>query len=138
MFPTRNPCDFARNWEGKREVCELCVEEEGKTKMKREREDDVVNWKWERKRENREWNKKENKTKCEGKCSVGKRNKINCIWTPLTEGQIVNFERTYCQPLSDMNLSDSEGKNLYQYLHFNSNKLYFKDIYEIFMGIHLS
>ncbi|KAL3614506.1 Protein Ycf2 [Castilleja foliolosa] len=31
--------------------------------------------------------------------------------TPLTEGQIVNFERTYCQPLSDMNLSDSEGKN---------------------------
>ena len=41
--------------------------------------------------------------------------------TPLTEGQIVNFERTYCQPLSDMNLSDSEGKNLYQYLHFNSN-----------------
>ena len=39
--------------------------------------------------------------------------------TPLTEGQIVNFERTYCQPLSDMNLSDSEGKNLYQYLNFN-------------------
>ncbi|KAK4728330.1 hypothetical protein R3W88_021318 [Solanum pinnatisectum] len=32
--------------------------------------------------------------------------------TPLTEGQIVNFERTYCQPLSDMNLSDLEGKNL--------------------------
>nr|YP_010892211.1 hypothetical chloroplast RF2 [Ludwigia hyssopifolia]YP_010892228.1 hypothetical chloroplast RF2 [Ludwigia hyssopifolia]WJO89907.1 hypothetical chloroplast RF2 [Ludwigia hyssopifolia]WJO89924.1 hypothetical chloroplast RF2 [Ludwigia hyssopifolia] len=41
--------------------------------------------------------------------------------TPLTEGQIVNFERTYCQPLSDMNLSDSEAKNLYQYLNFNSN-----------------
>ncbi|KAJ0875570.1 Protein Ycf2 [Helianthus annuus] len=41
--------------------------------------------------------------------------------TPLIEGQIVNFERTYCQPLSDMNLSDSEGKNLYQYLNFNSN-----------------
>ncbi|CAI9271114.1 unnamed protein product [Lactuca saligna] len=41
--------------------------------------------------------------------------------TPRTEGQIVNFERTYCQPLSDMNLSDSEGKNLYQYLNFNSN-----------------
>nr|AGE93499.1 hypothetical chloroplast RF21 [Xiphidium caeruleum]AGE93518.1 hypothetical chloroplast RF21 [Xiphidium caeruleum] len=39
--------------------------------------------------------------------------------TPLTEEQIVNFERTYCQPLSDMNLSDSEGKNLHQY--FNSN-----------------
>nr|YP_009127320.1 hypothetical chloroplast RF21 [Ceratonia siliqua]YP_009127337.1 hypothetical chloroplast RF21 [Ceratonia siliqua]YP_009756154.1 hypothetical protein RF2 [Ceratonia siliqua]YP_009756171.1 hypothetical protein RF2 [Ceratonia siliqua]AHY32935.1 hypothetical chloroplast RF21 [Ceratonia siliqua]AHY32953.1 hypothetical chloroplast RF21 [Ceratonia siliqua]QIT02830.1 hypothetical protein RF2 [Ceratonia siliqua]QIT02847.1 hypothetical protein RF2 [Ceratonia siliqua] len=41
--------------------------------------------------------------------------------TPLTEGQIVNFERTYCQPLSDMNPSDSEGKNLHQYLNFNSN-----------------
>ena len=41
--------------------------------------------------------------------------------TPLTEEQIVNFERTYCQPLSDMNLSDSEGKNLHQYLNFNSN-----------------
>nr|YP_009319772.1 Ycf2 [Salpinga maranonensis]YP_009319790.1 Ycf2 [Salpinga maranonensis]APA18818.1 Ycf2 [Salpinga maranonensis]APA18819.1 Ycf2 [Salpinga maranonensis] len=41
--------------------------------------------------------------------------------TPLTEGQRVHFERTYCQPLSDMNLSDSEGKNLYQYLNFNSN-----------------
>uniref|UniRef100_A0AAU6N352 Protein Ycf2 n=2 Tax=Potentilla TaxID=23204 RepID=A0AAU6N352_9ROSA len=41
--------------------------------------------------------------------------------TLLTEGQIVSFERTYCQPLSDMNLSDSEGKNLHQYLNFNSN-----------------
>ncbi|CAK7324619.1 unnamed protein product [Dovyalis caffra] len=41
--------------------------------------------------------------------------------TPLTEGQIFNFERTYCQPLSDINLSDSEGKNLHQYLNFNSN-----------------
>uniref|UniRef100_UPI0030E31653 Ycf2 n=1 Tax=Alisma lanceolatum TaxID=365730 RepID=UPI0030E31653 len=41
--------------------------------------------------------------------------------TPLTEEQIVNFERTYCQPFSDMNLSDSEGKNLHQYLSFNSN-----------------
>nr|YP_010391849.1 hypothetical protein RF2 [Avicennia officinalis]UPX05340.1 hypothetical protein RF2 [Avicennia officinalis] len=39
--------------------------------------------------------------------------------TPLTEGQIVNFERTYCQPLSDMNLSDSKGKNLHQYLNSN-------------------
>nr|AYC21317.1 hypothetical protein RF2 [Aphyllon fasciculatum]AYC21327.1 hypothetical protein RF2 [Aphyllon fasciculatum] len=39
--------------------------------------------------------------------------------TPLTEGQIVNFERTYCQPLSDMNLSYSEGKNLHQYLNSN-------------------
>nr|YP_010274518.1 hypothetical chloroplast RF21 [Wisteria brachybotrys]UJT97038.1 hypothetical chloroplast RF21 [Wisteria brachybotrys]UJT97342.1 hypothetical chloroplast RF21 [Wisteria brachybotrys] len=41
--------------------------------------------------------------------------------TPLTEEQIVNFERTYCEPLSDMNLPDSEGKNLHQYLNFNSN-----------------
>nr|YP_009341917.1 hypothetical chloroplast RF2 [Aletris spicata]YP_009341934.1 hypothetical chloroplast RF2 [Aletris spicata]ALV25482.1 hypothetical chloroplast RF2 [Aletris spicata]ALV25483.1 hypothetical chloroplast RF2 [Aletris spicata] len=41
--------------------------------------------------------------------------------TPLTEEQIANLERTYCQPLSDMNLSDSEGKNLHQYLSFNSN-----------------
>nr|ATL62575.1 Ycf2 [Luculia grandifolia] len=41
--------------------------------------------------------------------------------TPLKEGQIVNFERTYCQPLSDMNLSDSKGKNLHQYRNFNSN-----------------
>nr|YP_010457130.1 hypothetical protein RF2 [Microtropis henryi]YP_010457149.1 hypothetical protein RF2 [Microtropis henryi]UUA68280.1 hypothetical protein RF2 [Microtropis henryi]UUA68281.1 hypothetical protein RF2 [Microtropis henryi] len=41
--------------------------------------------------------------------------------TPLTEEQIVNFEKTYCQPLSDMNLSDSERKNLHQYLNFNSN-----------------
>ncbi|KAM3238653.1 hypothetical protein P3L10_013686 [Capsicum annuum] len=41
--------------------------------------------------------------------------------TPLIEGKIVNFERTYCQPLSDMNLSDLEGKNFHQYLNFNSN-----------------
>nr|YP_009407372.1 putative ATPase linked to protein import [Aldrovanda vesiculosa]YP_009407380.1 putative ATPase linked to protein import [Aldrovanda vesiculosa]ASA46296.1 putative ATPase linked to protein import [Aldrovanda vesiculosa]ASA46328.1 putative ATPase linked to protein import [Aldrovanda vesiculosa]QBC71172.1 hypothetical protein RF2 [Aldrovanda vesiculosa]QBC71173.1 hypothetical protein RF2 [Aldrovanda vesiculosa] len=41
--------------------------------------------------------------------------------TPLTEGQIVNFERTYCQPLLDMNLSDPERKNLQQYINFNSN-----------------
>nr|QXV93522.1 hypothetical protein RF2 [Rubroshorea leprosula]QXV93523.1 hypothetical protein RF2 [Rubroshorea leprosula] len=41
--------------------------------------------------------------------------------TPLTEGQIVNLERTYCQPLSDMNPSDSEERNLHQYLNFNSN-----------------
>ena len=41
--------------------------------------------------------------------------------TPLTEGKIVHFQKTYCQPLSDMNLPDSEGKNLYQYLNFNSN-----------------
>nr|UVH70417.1 hypothetical protein RF2 [Corydalis bungeana]UVH70434.1 hypothetical protein RF2 [Corydalis bungeana] len=38
--------------------------------------------------------------------------------TPLTEGQLVHFERTDCPPLSDMNLSDSEGK---EYLNFNSN-----------------
>nr|YP_009556132.1 hypothetical protein RF2 [Scaevola taccada]YP_009556156.1 hypothetical protein RF2 [Scaevola taccada]QBC69936.1 hypothetical protein RF2 [Scaevola taccada]QBC69937.1 hypothetical protein RF2 [Scaevola taccada] len=41
--------------------------------------------------------------------------------TPLTEEERVSLERTYCQPLSDMNLSDSEGKNLHQYLNFNSN-----------------
>nr|WEF73755.1 hypothetical chloroplast RF2 [Sassafras randaiense] len=41
--------------------------------------------------------------------------------TPVIEEQIVNFERTYCQLLSDMNLSDSEGKNLHHYLRFNSN-----------------
>nr|YP_010290330.1 hypothetical protein RF2 [Anarthria humilis]YP_010290353.1 hypothetical protein RF2 [Anarthria humilis]YP_010290379.1 hypothetical protein RF2 [Anarthria humilis]ULQ64096.1 hypothetical protein RF2 [Anarthria humilis]ULQ64119.1 hypothetical protein RF2 [Anarthria humilis]ULQ64146.1 hypothetical protein RF2 [Anarthria humilis] len=41
--------------------------------------------------------------------------------TPLTEEEIVNLERTYWQPLSDMNLSDSEGKNLHQHLRFNSN-----------------
>nr|YP_010499549.1 Ycf2 [Balanites aegyptiaca]YP_010499564.1 Ycf2 [Balanites aegyptiaca]UWT58825.1 Ycf2 [Balanites aegyptiaca]UWT58845.1 Ycf2 [Balanites aegyptiaca] len=46
---------------------------------------------------------------------------VDISGTPLTEGQIVNFERTYCQPLSDINLSDSEGKNLHQYLNFNSN-----------------
>ncbi|KAF1870769.1 hypothetical protein Lal_00037383 [Lupinus albus] len=46
---------------------------------------------------------------------------VDISGTPLTEGQIVNFDRTYCQPLSDMNLPDSEGKNLYQYLNFNSN-----------------
>nr|YP_010545747.1 Ycf2 [Arabis stelleri]YP_010545767.1 Ycf2 [Arabis stelleri]ARI46778.1 Ycf2 [Arabis stelleri subsp. japonica]UYG48568.1 Ycf2 [Arabis takesimana]ARI46798.1 Ycf2 [Arabis stelleri subsp. japonica]UYG48569.1 Ycf2 [Arabis takesimana]UYG48740.1 Ycf2 [Arabis takesimana] len=41
--------------------------------------------------------------------------------TPLIEGQRVNFERTYCQTLSDMNRSDSEEKSLHQYLNFNSN-----------------
>nr|YP_009456274.1 conserved hypothetical protein ycf2 [Vanilla pompona]YP_009456284.1 conserved hypothetical protein ycf2 [Vanilla pompona]AUJ22487.1 conserved hypothetical protein ycf2 [Vanilla pompona]AUJ22488.1 conserved hypothetical protein ycf2 [Vanilla pompona] len=41
--------------------------------------------------------------------------------TPLAEEQIQNLERTYCQPLSDMNLSDSEGNNLHQYLSFNSS-----------------
>nr|YP_009570739.1 hypothetical protein RF2 [Frankenia pulverulenta]YP_009570756.1 hypothetical protein RF2 [Frankenia pulverulenta]QBC67674.1 hypothetical protein RF2 [Frankenia pulverulenta]QBC67675.1 hypothetical protein RF2 [Frankenia pulverulenta] len=41
--------------------------------------------------------------------------------TPLTEGQRVHLERASCQPLSDMNRSDSERKNLHQYLNFNSN-----------------
>nr|YP_004123459.1 Ycf2 [Rhizanthella gardneri]YP_004123462.1 Ycf2 [Rhizanthella gardneri]ADK25941.1 Ycf2 [Rhizanthella gardneri]ADK25942.1 Yfc2 [Rhizanthella gardneri] len=36
--------------------------------------------------------------------------------TPITEEQIVN------RPLSDRNLSDSEGNRLHQYLAFNSNK----------------
>ncbi|RWR98157.1 hypothetical protein CKAN_02765900 [Cinnamomum micranthum f. kanehirae] len=35
--------------------------------------------------------------------------------------QIVNFERTYCQPLSDLHLSYSEGNHLHQYISFNSN-----------------
>nr|YP_009899735.1 Ycf2 [Notoceras bicorne]YP_009899755.1 Ycf2 [Notoceras bicorne]QKK46630.1 Ycf2 [Notoceras bicorne]QKK46650.1 Ycf2 [Notoceras bicorne] len=39
--------------------------------------------------------------------------------TPLIEGQRVNFERTYCQTLSDMTLSDSEEKSLHQYLNSN-------------------
>nr|YP_009988060.1 hypothetical protein RF2 [Medicago edgeworthii]QNM38298.1 hypothetical protein RF2 [Medicago edgeworthii] len=41
--------------------------------------------------------------------------------TPLTEEEVVNFERTYCQPRSDRNLPDSEGKNLHEYLNFDSN-----------------
>nr|YP_010389642.1 hypothetical chloroplast RF21 [Chesneya acaulis]UPT34344.1 hypothetical chloroplast RF21 [Chesneya acaulis] len=48
--------------------------------------------------------------------------------TPLTEEEIVHFERTDCQPLSDRNLPDSdrnlpdsEGKNVHQDLNFNSN-----------------
>nr|UDZ61537.1 hypothetical protein RF2 [Albidella nymphaeifolia] len=53
--------------------------------------------------------------------------------TPLTEEQIINFERAYCQPDSEgteeqiVNFEraycqpDSEGKNLHQYLSFNSN-----------------
>nr|DBA09517.1 TPA_asm: Ycf2 protein [Corydalis boweri]DBA09527.1 TPA_asm: Ycf2 protein [Corydalis boweri] len=40
--------------------------------------------------------------------------------TPLTEGQIVHFERTDCPPLSDMNLSDSDSEGK-QYLNLNSN-----------------
>ncbi|CAI8585201.1 unnamed protein product, partial [Vicia faba] len=41
--------------------------------------------------------------------------------TPLTEEEIVNLERTSCQPLSPINLSDSKRKNLHQYLDFDSN-----------------
>ncbi|CAI8589162.1 unnamed protein product [Vicia faba] len=41
--------------------------------------------------------------------------------TPLTEEEIVNLERTSCQPLSLINLSDSKRKNLHQYLDFDSN-----------------
>nr|YP_009996492.1 hypothetical chloroplast RF21 [Astragalus laxmannii]QNQ65881.1 hypothetical chloroplast RF21 [Astragalus laxmannii]WDD39443.1 hypothetical chloroplast RF21 [Astragalus mongholicus var. dahuricus]WFG52249.1 hypothetical chloroplast RF21 [Astragalus laxmannii]WFG52325.1 hypothetical chloroplast RF21 [Astragalus laxmannii] len=40
---------------------------------------------------------------------------------PLTEEEKVHFERIDCQPLSDMNLPDSEGKHLHKYLNFNSN-----------------
>uniref|UniRef100_UPI0030E16942 hypothetical protein RF2 n=1 Tax=Selenicereus megalanthus TaxID=1195127 RepID=UPI0030E16942 len=55
--------------------------------------------------------------------------------TPLTEGQIAHFERTYFQPLSDMNLSDSERKNLHQYLNFNSNMgwIYTPSCYEKYL-----
>nr|KJB15229.1 hypothetical protein B456_002G166000 [Gossypium raimondii] len=45
---------------------------------------------------------------------------VDISGTPLTEGRIVNFDKTYCQPFSDMNPSDSEEKNLHQYLNFNS------------------
>jgi len=43
--------------------------------------------------------------------------------TSLTEGQMemVHFERTYCHPLSDIHLSDSERENLHQYPDFNSS-----------------
>nr|WJZ10347.1 Ycf2 [Neocinnamomum caudatum] len=42
--------------------------------------------------------------------------------TPLTtEEQIVNLERTHYPPPLDMNLSNSEGKNLHHYFRFNSN-----------------
>nr|YP_009403449.1 hypothetical chloroplast RF2 [Downingia cuspidata]YP_009403458.1 hypothetical chloroplast RF2 [Downingia cuspidata]ASA34641.1 hypothetical chloroplast RF2 [Downingia cuspidata]ASA34652.1 hypothetical chloroplast RF2 [Downingia cuspidata] len=39
--------------------------------------------------------------------------------TPRTEGEIVNLESTHCHPLSDLNLFESEGKNLDQYLDSN-------------------
>nr|WCQ78592.1 hypothetical chloroplast RF21 [Galeola lindleyana]WCQ78594.1 hypothetical chloroplast RF21 [Galeola lindleyana] len=43
--------------------------------------------------------------------------------TPLAEEkiQMVNLKRTYCQPLSDMNLSDSEWNNLHKHLRFHSS-----------------
>jgi hypothetical protein len=41
--------------------------------------------------------------------------------TPLIKGYIFNFKRTYCQSLLDINIFDLEGKNLHQYLNFNSN-----------------
>ena len=46
---------------------------------------------------------------------------VDIFGTPLIAGQIVNFKRTYCQPLLDMNLFYSKGKNLHRYLNFNSN-----------------
>nr|YP_001430146.1 ycf2 protein [Cuscuta reflexa]P32033.2 RecName: Full=Protein Ycf2 [Cuscuta reflexa]CAM98433.1 ycf2 protein [Cuscuta reflexa] len=41
--------------------------------------------------------------------------------TPLTETQKGDLERTYCQPLSDINLYDSEVNNFPEYLNLNSN-----------------
>ena len=32
--------------------------------------------------------------------------------TPLAEGQVIHFKKTYCQPLSDTNIPNSEKKNL--------------------------
>ena len=50
---------------------------------------------------------------------------VDISGTPLTEEERLNFERTSCKPLFNMNLSDSnsKGKNLHQYLHldFDSN-----------------
>nr|YP_009663774.1 Ycf2 protein [Cuscuta boldinghii]YP_009663798.1 Ycf2 protein [Cuscuta boldinghii]QCW07709.1 Ycf2 protein [Cuscuta boldinghii]QCW07710.1 Ycf2 protein [Cuscuta boldinghii] len=47
---------------------------------------------------------------------------IDTSATPLTETQIVNLERTSCQPFLDpnMNLSDSEVKNFYEFPNFIS------------------
>nr|QFG71164.1 Ycf2 protein [Mammillaria albiflora] len=53
--------------------------------------------------------------------------------TPLTEGQIAHFEKTYCQPLSDMNLSDSERKNLHQYFNSNMGFIYTPSCYEKYL-----
>nr|YP_009141401.1 hypothetical chloroplast RF21 [Lathyrus odoratus]AIL55927.1 hypothetical chloroplast RF21 [Lathyrus odoratus] len=41
--------------------------------------------------------------------------------TPLTEEEIVNLERTSCNRLSDINLSDPKWKKLHKYLDFDSN-----------------
>nr|YP_010426522.1 Ycf2 [Phyllolobium chinense]USM11214.1 Ycf2 [Phyllolobium chinense] len=41
--------------------------------------------------------------------------------TPITEEEKVHFERIDFQPLSDLNLPDSERNNLHKYLNFNSN-----------------
>nr|YP_009141305.1 hypothetical chloroplast RF21 [Lathyrus inconspicuus]AIL55831.1 hypothetical chloroplast RF21 [Lathyrus inconspicuus] len=41
--------------------------------------------------------------------------------TPLTEEEIVNFERTYRQRLSAINLSDPKWKKLHKYFDFDSN-----------------
>nr|AIK21316.1 hypothetical chloroplast RF21 [Lathyrus sativus] len=41
--------------------------------------------------------------------------------TPLTEEEIVNFERTYCNRLSAINLSDPKWKKLHTYLDFDLN-----------------
>nr|QYJ56532.1 hypothetical chloroplast RF2 [Adenophora kayasanensis] len=38
---------------------------------------------------------------------------IDISGTPLIEEQIVNLERTYCQPLSDINFAHSEGTKLH-------------------------
>nr|YP_009141474.1 hypothetical chloroplast RF21 [Lathyrus tingitanus]AIL56000.1 hypothetical chloroplast RF21 [Lathyrus tingitanus] len=40
---------------------------------------------------------------------------------PLTEEEIVNFERTYCNRLSAINLSDPKWKKLHKYFDFDSN-----------------
>nr|QJS52105.1 Ycf2 [Vicia bungei] len=49
--------------------------------------------------------------------------------TPITDEEIVNFERTYCKPLSAIHLSDSKGKNLRQSLDFDSNMDLLKTLY---------
>lgn len=51
--------------------------------------------------------------------------------TPLTEGQIVHFERNYCQPLSEMNPSDwfrrDASVSQSQFKHgFDSNSMFWE------------